>query len=383
MTNKYVRGNEFLDFSCKAGDSYISKGIIKAQNRLKEGFRVRIGDGSGTRLWFDPWVGDTPLIGDVMTWKLEANGKYTAKSRYRFFMDGYSLPPPTIDWKKLWKLECPEHMKFFIWLVLNESLPTNSLRARRGMSASNICRRCNMVEETCIHCLRDCPVAKHTWVHFDFGTVPNFFTMDPANWLLNLFHRDIEYEFTFIKEVFLNNPSFSAKTGITVKWGKPRPGLLKLNTDGSSLGNPGPAGFGGLFRDENGRWICGFSSHLGNRTNMFAELSAIKHGLNIAINRGFLRFVVDADCLEAINLIMEGDISTHHLGVIISDIRMLRSRFEVISFNHVFREVNHCVDALAKLGTSSNENLCVWENPPPVISLGLMADLAATSFCRL
>ena len=37
-----------------------------------------------------------------------------------------------------------------------------------------------------------------------------------------------------------------------IRWEKPARGWVKLNTDESSLGNPGLASGGGLIRDENG-----------------------------------------------------------------------------------------------------------------------------------
>ncbi|KAL0008006.1 hypothetical protein SO802_009508 [Lithocarpus litseifolius] len=46
----------------------------------------------------------------------------------------------------------------------------------------------------------------------------------------------------------------------SVRWLRPSPGWVRLNTDGSSLGNPGKAGGGGLIRDENGSWIKGLFS---------------------------------------------------------------------------------------------------------------------------
>ena len=49
---------------------------------------------------------------------------------------------------------------------------------------------------------------------------------------------------------------------VLVSWAHPPPSFVKLNTSGSSLGNPGCAGFGGLIRDEGGVWICGISSYI-------------------------------------------------------------------------------------------------------------------------
>jgi len=45
-----------------------------------------------------------------------------------------------------------------------------------------------------------------------------------------------------------------------VKWTPPQDGCIKLNIDGS-YGASGDIGYGGLFRDNKGNWIAGFSSN--------------------------------------------------------------------------------------------------------------------------
>lgn len=47
-------------------------------------------------------------------------------------------------------------------------------------------------------------------------------------------------------------------------------------------GNPGPAGAGGLIRDENENWVVGFSLNLGVCNSFVAEQCAILKGLEIA-----------------------------------------------------------------------------------------------------
>lgn len=49
-----------------------------------------------------------------------------------------------------------------------------------------------------------------------------------------------------------------------VAWEPPDLGVVKINTDGASLGNPGVAGAGGLLRDGTGKWLVGFRAHLGS-----------------------------------------------------------------------------------------------------------------------
>lgn len=58
----------------------------------------------------------------------------------------------------------------------------------------------------------------------------------------------------------------------------------KLNTDGSSKGNPGQAGFGGVFREERGHWVLGFFGRLTACTSLEAELWGIPQGLEMVKN---------------------------------------------------------------------------------------------------
>ena len=51
----------------------------------------------------------------------------------------------------------------------------------------------------------------------------------------------------------------AATVPINVRWNKPELNWYKLNTDGSSVGNPGKAGGGGLIRNHEGGWVKGFS----------------------------------------------------------------------------------------------------------------------------
>ncbi|KAK9274140.1 hypothetical protein L1049_018954 [Liquidambar formosana] len=79
---------------------------------------------------------------------------------------------------------------------------------------------------------------------------------------------------------------FASMGEYTANWIPPPPLWAKLNTDGSSLGNPGPAGAGELIRDHNGQWIVGFIQNVGRSTSMAAELWALRDGLQLAFDSG-------------------------------------------------------------------------------------------------
>ena len=57
-----------------------------------------------------------------------------------------------------------------------------------------------------------------------------------------------------------------------MRYEKPDIDWVKLYSDGSSKGNSGIAGSGGLIRNEKGEWICGYARKIGITTNFVAEL---------------------------------------------------------------------------------------------------------------
>ncbi|XP_043714767.1 uncharacterized protein LOC122663131 [Telopea speciosissima] len=75
-----------------------------------------------------------------------------------------------------------------------------------------------------------------------------------------------------------------ARPILEVKWKHPPPGWLKLNIDGSSLGNPGSSGLGGTFRNHNGTPIKCFATYLEVRTNFTAEVAAFMVGNSQALD---------------------------------------------------------------------------------------------------
>ena len=68
------------------------------------------------------------------------------------------------------------------------------------------------------------------------------------------------------------------------------------------------AGGGGLLRDQDGRWISGFSFKLGTCSVLVAELWAILHGLRLAWEKGVRKLTVETDSLVT----LKGIKNRHH-----------------------------------------------------------------------
>jgi hypothetical protein len=180
--------------------------IMKALQALKNGFQYRMGDGNSF-FWYTNWsdictlanhvlyvdihdlqmrVRDvytdgkwnfdllyTTITADVMdrlkllyvclnsqvagryTWKGNLNGLYTAHDGYYWlnrsdFVDNVTNE---ISWNCVWHIPAPENIKFFNWISLQNALPTKHMVSHRGLLQVNLCPRCNINDETALHCL--------------------------------------------------------------------------------------------------------------------------------------------------------------------------------------------------------------------------------------
>lgn len=121
--------------------------------------------------------------------------------------------------------------------------------------------------------------------------------------------------------------------------------------DGSSRGNPGPAGIGYYVVGEDGRVLVRGGEFIGFATSRVAEYYALKEGVEQAIELGLksVRFV--GDNLMMINQ-MNGiyKIKNADLIPIYNNIKaLIAENFEAVSFMHVKRELNSEADREANL----------------------------------
>ena len=124
-----------------------------------------------------------------------------------------------------------------------------------------------------------------------------------------------------------------------------------IYVDGSSRGNPGPAGIGYYIVDEEGRAIERGGEFVGFATSRLAEYYALKKGVEKAIELKLKSVKFVGDNLMMINQ-MNGiyKIKNNDLVPVYKEIRKLVSRnFEAVSFTHVKREQNVEADREANL----------------------------------
>lgn len=134
---------------------------------------------------------------------------------------------------------------------------------------------------------------------------------------------------------------------------------IKLNFDGASKGNPGPAGLGGIFRDGEGntRWI--FAEWVGEMTNNEAELWAVHEGLRIAARNRYRYLEIEGDSqitIEMLRKLKDGQgwdkvAKSWRTATIIQDIKEMLNSIEYKTINHVRRDGNKAADFLTNWGS--------------------------------
>lgn len=90
------------------------------------------------------------------------------------------------------------------------------------------------------------------------------------------------------------------RTPQIIKWATPKEPYVKLNTDGSAIGNTGMAG-ASLLQDSYGLWISRFSLNMGIATNNMAELGAVRQGLLLVWNLGFKFIQLEIDSVTVLS----------------------------------------------------------------------------------
>jgi ribonuclease HI len=123
---------------------------------------------------------------------------------------------------------------------------------------------------------------------------------------------------------------------------------LIAHSDGGARGNPGPAGYGVVIKDESGRKVAALSEYLGHQTNNFAEYQGLIAALEYAIEHGpkALKVISDSELLvrqiKGIYKVKNAVLQDLH-----GRAKELTAQLDWFSIGHAFREQNQEADRLA------------------------------------
>ena len=123
---------------------------------------------------------------------------------------------------------------------------------------------------------------------------------------------------------------------------------LSADRDGGAGGNPGPAGYGVVIKDETGRKVAALSEYLGHQTNNFAEYQGLIAALEYALGHGpkALKLISDSELLvrqiKGIYKVKNATLQELH-----GRAKELIAQMDWFSIGHAFREQNQEADRLA------------------------------------
>jgi ribonuclease HI len=129
---------------------------------------------------------------------------------------------------------------------------------------------------------------------------------------------------------------------------KPPSHYLIAHCDGGARGNPGPAGYGVVIKDQAGHKVAALSEYLGHQTNNFAEYQGLIAALEFALKHGpkALKVVSDSELLvrqiKGIYKVKNPTLQDLHARA-----KELIVQLEWFSIDHALREHNREADRLA------------------------------------
>ncbi len=126
------------------------------------------------------------------------------------------------------------------------------------------------------------------------------------------------------------------------------PEHIVAHVDGGARGNPGPAGYGVVIENHDGKSIAEFSRYLGHRTNNFAEYSGLIAALNYALEHqhSAVRVLSDSELMvRQMNGVYK--VRSPDLRPLYQQARALAQRLQWFRIEHVRREQNARADRLA------------------------------------
>ncbi len=145
---------------------------------------------------------------------------------------------------------------------------------------------------------------------------------------------------TAAPSLFSDAPTVPAKTA-KASW-------INAHCDGGARGNPGPAGYGALIQDDEGRVLAELSEFLGMRTNNYAEYSGLLGCLQYALDDHHPRLRVVSDSELMVKQIQgRYQVKSPDLKPLFEEAKRRIARLDGFEISHALRHKNKDADRLA------------------------------------
>ncbi|MBA0610447.1 hypothetical protein Godav_011296 [Gossypium davidsonii] len=228
---------------------------------------------------------------DVCLWKNNDSGKFSVNKAYK---SQIQVDPNTHNdvWRVIWKNILPPRINNFLWLMLKKRLLTNHERVRRRLTNDSSCILCGNCQETVIHTLRDCNIAKCIWSKtIATNDYRNFSDADLEDWMISNLKNQSDF------------------------------GWVKINSDEATAESGNWSAVGGVLRDSHGNWLVGFCRFLGRGFAITAELWGILHDLEIAWQKEYTKVIIESDNKSAVAMLIDVSIGSSSSTTLVQRIK--------------------------------------------------------------
>lgn len=122
----------------------------------------------------------------------------------------------------------------------------------------------------------------------------------------------------------------------------------RVNIDGGSRGNPGPASYGVVIRDGRGEIVAKLKKYIGRMTNNVAEYYGLIAAMDYVESHGVRAIRIESDS-ELLVKQMRGHykVKSEDLRPLFERAKKMSQAFDSFRIEHVYREQNREADALA------------------------------------
>lgn len=452
---KYFPKTDFLNAKLGDNPSYMWRSIFAAQEVIKQGCRRSIGTGRDTFVWKVPWLPCTengylttsmhqeleslkvcglmevhqrkwdneilndlfnsrdvqlikniPLVSmdknDSWLWLFDANGEFTVKSCYRQLV-GESNMSNAGFWKKLWSLELPGKVRFFLWRTCRSCLPTGKALVNKRVNIDGKCPWCRMEEEDEKHVLFECQFAKEVWTStsmvqwvqispgetisevfrrlFSSGTRAQCALLALICW--SLWNRRNKWLWNRVsvsifgttssamnlltdwKTAQVDHVKHASASNINVRrWQAPQQNWVKINMDAAIFADIRTIGIGGIIRDANGKFLKAICKKVeGSWSPREAEALSLKEILSWTKQYGFTRCVFETDSKLLADACNGGSGRSYFHDIVRECVDLIK-HFENVLVRFTHRSANEVAHTLARVSRSMSD-LQEWDGVAP------------------
>ena len=361
---------------------------------------------------------------DRLVWILDPKGKFSVKSTMNIsHPQPEEVPDPC--WKALRKLKLHDRYKFLVWRIASGILPTKSNLAVRIDIRDTTCTLCGEGEETIDHLFFTCPVARAIWFGGCWAIRSDLITLNSCQEIAKLIceppmvadivhstlkdltvQTSIQFALTLDSIWNLRNKVFHNGIQINIistvkalevrifehlnslkksdnpngannsQWEAPIDSAIKINVDAAL--NSEAACIAAVARNHSGNIIRVWAKKINFLDPAIAEAAAINWALNLAIEEGFERVIVESDAKNCIDeLSCSPEASSWRFNSLSSHSLELVSHFQSCYFHWVRRNANQTAHALAKVAfTLCLPFSCNQDRLPPSVKEAWLRDLA-------